>query len=104
MAGRKPKTDRESVCSEKLQASVTPADYAGMNALAQIRGVSTSKLLADIVAQVVRNNSDVIADFQVAVQSAREKNQSRVNLQVVAAQDSPRCYDEKMPFVQLQGN
>lgn len=68
----RPKTfDRAIIRTEKISLALTQADLEGLQALAQIQGVSVNELLNSIVAKIVKKNAPVIKQFQTAQAQAQ---------------------------------
>ena len=68
----RPKTfDRAAMRTEKISLALTQADLEGLQALAQIQGVSVNELLNSCVAVLVKKNSNVIESFQAAQAKAK---------------------------------
>ena len=74
--------NRENVRSERVSLVLTPANYDGINALAQIFGCSVNDVLNSVVEEIVKKNFDAITKYKAVVASARADVNLDVNLSV----------------------
>ena len=74
-------TDRESVKSERLSLTLTPALMSGATTLAQIQGTSLSDFVATLIERAVKKNAFVIEKFDAALSTALADARAGITLE-----------------------
>ena len=74
-------TDRESVKSERLSLTLTPALMSGATTLAQIQGTSLSDFVATLIEHAVKKNAPVIEKFNAALDTALADARAGITLE-----------------------
>lgn len=59
--------------NKRISLAVTPSIYDSVLAMAQIRKMSVNDFLIEVISKIAQKNSNVIADFKKASETAGEK-------------------------------